>query len=77
MKAPMALIFSVMLALVLSQVSFAGSGGPVYQPDGQSIKLDPSLADPVNYEDDSAAGASKVRSAKRCGPEDKDCAEDE
>ena len=79
MKGPIALIFSVMLVLMLSQASFASNvGSPAYQPDGQSIRLDPSLEDPVNHDGSTAEGRSKVRGAnKGCGPKDKDCEGDE
>ena len=79
MKVPMALMASVILAFVASQASFASNvGSPVYQQDAESIQLDPNWANPVEYEDDTPTGASKVRSSnKRCGPKDKDCAEEE
>jgi hypothetical protein len=77
MKAPLALIFAALLALILSPSSIASNvTGKSYQPDASSV-LDPGLEGSVIYEDDTPEGASKVRKAKkRCGPKDKDCAKE-
>ncbi len=79
MKAPMALVVAILMALVVSQAGFASNvGNPTYQPIDPSYELNPSSENAVNYEDDTPEGKSKVRGAKKqCGSKDKDCKDGE
>ncbi len=75
MKTPVALMALTLTAFLWSQAGVASNvGSPAYQPDGQSILLDLSPKNPVEFDGSSGENKTKLRpNTKKCSKRDKNC----